>query len=668
MLYEIVKAAHDHPAWRSALLPLVKLAKLEENLRVASGVLPLRDAAIRTAFETTDADLRRALVEIVQHHDAKAATSTTWLSPRERTALVRVAYTTTNADRRRRILALLREAKYSPSFLKFVDTKKFPNPNPEGREAHPEVKFFSLSPAEQKRVYEEWKTDRKENAQKHKPEGLSKDTKLTPEKFDALEVGDILWISYNPKKLHKVTGFNKTKGNKPVLEMVQIDRDDPEKEGEKRYLHRSGVENPDHEFHVVPKAGEEKLDEEKDDSPESSPKFSDPPKELRDDVNRMIKNVYGDDDDVVWKDEKSPFPKGTKIKLEHGVNNHTDVEVAYDGVLGYGSGDVADDYVLVRHKGEYRLVPVSTMKAKGKEQGKGEEKSEAPKAEKPKSEEKSEPKAEKLKVTHAEIDDFNVGDVFFEEGFPDSPIKIKKIVEKNGDFHAFVAEGGVHYYKDEIHKEDDGYLRVPRDADKPAKDSEKAEAPKVEGKHKDRKELLGKKPGVSKTTKMKLSDDVVELAAPEGMDAEAAEQHRKRMRDLDVADARDLIARLKLAVDAPEGKRMKALESSGYTHEGVKKLHDAVEKKLRTIADHVYGKEVLAVANKYDLEAEDADDLREFKSDKPGGGLKLPDAQLMQKFLQKAKPETRERMQGMSIADFMAMYKAIMAEEDAGAE
>jgi hypothetical protein len=36
----------------------------------------------------------------------------------------------------------------------------------------------------------------------------------------------------------------------------------------------------------------------------------------------------------------------------------------------------------------------------------------------------------------------------------------------------------------------------------------------------------------------------------------------------------------------------------------------------------------------------------------------------MQKFLAKAKPETKERMQGMAIDDFMVMYKAIMADED----
>lgn len=578
MLYEILKAAHDHPTWRSSLVPLVKLAKLDEKTRRASCVPKLRDAVIRTAFEATDQALRRTLVEIVQRHDATTRTAS--LSDAQRSALIRLAYKTTDADRRQKILGLLHVAKYSESFKRFVENKKFPNPNPENREAYPEVKFFSLPPAEQKRVYDEWKVDRKENAQQHKPEGLSKDTKLTPEKFDALEVGDVLWLSYSPKKLHKVTGFNKTKGGKPVLEMVQIDRDNPEKEGEKRYLHRSGVDNEDHEFHVVPKAGGEK------------PKEEDAP-------------------------EKAEAPESEK---------------------------------------------------------------ESPKSEKPKDEEKpkaEEPKAKKAPVTHVKsLDDFNVGDVFFEDGFPDHPIKLKKILEdENGDFKAFVAEDGLRYYKDEIHKGDDGYARVVRDQEQPdAKEEEadeapeKAEAPKVEGKHKDRKELLGKKPGVTKTTKMHLDDEIVELAAPEGMSADAAAEHRKRMKDLDVADARDLIARLKLAVGEPEGKRMKALESVGYTHENVKKLHDEVAKRLRKISDHVYGKEVLNVANKYDLEAEDADELRDFKGDKPGAGRKLPDAELMQKFMQKAKPETRERMKGMNIADFMAMYNAIMAEEDEGAE
>jgi hypothetical protein len=77
-----------------------------------------------------------------------------------------------------------------------------------------------------------------------------------------------------------------------------------------------------------------------------------------------------------------------------------------------------------------------------------------------------------------------------------------------------------------------------------------------------------------------------------------------------------------------------------------------------------YSKTVLDIANQYDLEGEDADELYNFKHGKPWHGQKLTPQQLMQKFLAKAKPETRERMKGMQVADFMAMYNAIMADDE----
>jgi hypothetical protein len=82
------------------------------------------------------------------------------------------------------------------------------------------------------------------------------------------------------------------------------------------------------------------------------------------------------------------------------------------------------------------------------------------------------------------------------------------------------------------------------------------------------------------------------------------------------------------------------------------------------VLGRTYNKTVLNIANRYDLESEDADELAKFKGDKPGFGRKLTPNELMQKFLAKAKPETKERMQGMAIDDFMVMYKAIMADED----
>lgn len=73
-----------------------------------------------------------------------------------------------------------------------------------------------------------------------------------------------------------------------------------------------------------------------------------------------------------------------------------------------------------------------------------------------------------------------------------------------------------------------------------------------------------------------------------------------------------------------------------------------------------------AVAEKYDLKDADAEALAKFKKSKPKKGkVKLTDAELMKKFLANAKPETKERMKGMSPAEFVKILGAIMDEEGA---
>lgn len=71
--------------------------------------------------------------------------------------------------------------------------------------------------------------------------------------------------------------------------------------------------------------------------------------------------------------------------------------------------------------------------------------------------------------------------------------------------------------------------------------------------------------------------------------------------------------------------------------------------------------------NKHKLEEDDAKELKNFKKAKSDQGQKLSPAELMKRFLQKAKPETKERMKGMDPADFMKMYAAILDDEEPGA-
>lgn len=91
-------------------------------------------------------------------------------------------------------------------------------------------------------------------------------------------------------------------------------------------------------------------------------------------------------------------------------------------------------------------------------------------------------------------------------------------------------------------------------------------------------------------------------------------------------------------------------ESKGKSDSGKK----PAKKRVKAVKD---------VMQKHDLKDDDADELESFKKRKPDTGKKLTDQQLMQKFLREASPETKERMKGMSVADFKAMYAAIMDEE-----
>lgn len=95
-----------------------------------------------------------------------------------------------------------------------------------------------------------------------------------------------------------------------------------------------------------------------------------------------------------------------------------------------------------------------------------------------------------------------------------------------------------------------------------------------------------------------------------------------------------------------------------------KKDEKAPEKKAP--AQSKYNNKVQTVMTKHDLTDDDANEVKSFKKKKPDTGTPVSPAVLLQKFLAKAKPETKERMKGVSPADFMKMLGAIMDEEDGG--
>jgi len=89
----------------------------------------------------------------------------------------------------------------------------------------------------------------------------------------------------------------------------------------------------------------------------------------------------------------------------------------------------------------------------------------------------------------------------------------------------------------------------------------------------------------------------------------------------------------------------------------------APSKAPRKTYKKTYAKPVTTVMDKYSLTDDDASEVLKFKKDKPRGD-KVTDAELLRRFLAKAKPETKERMKGVSPAEFVKMLGAIMDEDE----
>ena len=79
-----------------------------------------------------------------------------------------------------------------------------------------------------------------------------------------------------------------------------------------------------------------------------------------------------------------------------------------------------------------------------------------------------------------------------------------------------------------------------------------------------------------------------------------------------------------------------------------------------------YGKAIEKVLDAHKLTDADMDDVLEFKKDRPRKGKAVPPAELMRRFLEKAKPETKERMKGMNPNDFVKLLGALFDEEEGG--
>jgi len=73
-----------------------------------------------------------------------------------------------------------------------------------------------------------------------------------------------------------------------------------------------------------------------------------------------------------------------------------------------------------------------------------------------------------------------------------------------------------------------------------------------------------------------------------------------------------------------------------------------------------------SVMTKHNLTDDDAAEVIKFSIDRPKKGKEQSPAELMRRFMEHAKPETKERMKGMNPAEFMKMLRAVLDDEEGG--
>ena len=685
MLYELTKTAFVRTELRADLVPLVRLA---HAARVASHGLDLRGILIRTAYASTNPDLRRVLVaavvaadkgvpaQIMKHADARAP----------------------------------RKGEYRQAFLRWVNNQKFRNPNPDGRKdsnGQPmDVSFFTLPPPEQSRIYQEWQQGRLDWAQRHKPEGLSEESRITVENFGDLKVGDVVWRSDSPVKLHRITKVDLARPNSPRLTMVQFNRENPAVEGDDRHLSPGAVKNPMLEYHRVPDMGP-RADRKRaiarlPQQPRGGwPKFDDLGVGAR--REEKLQDAFRGMVDV--RDPKELSLARVKDRLENALGESPPPRKAVKEFL-HNLRDWASELAKAAKEQGDVLGPQHRMygamvvkldqgiaKLEGKDRKERREKKETKSRLTPDMSmlkpHPNRPWDDKLRGKLQKV----FGQAFDQvsKGAEVAPDFIEKVLKKAKDagidtsgqggaqiLHVMsqmarqvAAQEGIrsHEKRDlnqaavQIAGQATKLLHRFHD-EKREKEEEKAKRKEEPKRHENRKKLQG---GGRKQMDAvaKLNAHFIKLVLPDNLSDEAkvvAKEQLKKAKYGDLEKMRRAAAWLADNWEDDRAKEHPLVKNMGFDREGLQKLQKLMKRKLGDVNGRQYHQDVLDMSNKHDLESEDADALYDFRIDKPTRGRALSDQEKMSRFLAKAKPETKERMQGMSVQDFMVMYNAILQE------
>lgn len=679
MLYELTKAAFVHAELRPGLMPLIKMAR---EARVASQEFDLRAHAIRTAYATNDKDLRRVLVGAV-----------------------------TTADKKGRILKQAARGRGRPRFrqrfMQQVENQRFRHPDTGN-----DVMFLSLPWEEQKRLYNEWQQRMLDWAHRHMPQNLQgklgPETRINPENFDNLGVGDVIWSSMNPHVHYRVTAVDREgrRAQNPTLALEQFKPDDPNFSAPPRHLSLAMVRNEMLEHHRVPGMGP-RADRERalaalPNEPRGGwPKFDD--LGLGERREEKLQQAFKDLVDV--RNPREITLGRLKDHIENALGEAPPPRKAVKEFMHQLRGWVGQLAEAADRGGEplrgqaqaYRAMKLKIDQGISRLDGEDRQ-------------ERQDRKREKQRLT-PDLD--RMGDGFRGRWDAEARNKMKPVFaramqqlaggrELDQDFAKKLVKDlkdagvsvenlggplavgslaqmarqlrqrkGVNSSQREnleragnaAAREAGRMMRELREQreEKSRKQRERQEGPR---RHENRRQLRG---GGRKQMdqKAKLPSFFIGKVLPEGASAEAKEIAKRQLKAAtygDLEKLRKAAAHIADNWDSDFARNHALVQHLGYDREGLKKLQRLLKRKLGDVNGRQYHSDVLEMANKYDLESEDADALYDWRVDKPARGRALSDQEKMSRFMAKAKPETRERMQGMSLADFMVMYKSILKE------
>jgi len=557
---------------------------------------------------------------------------------------------------------------------------------------------------EQKRVYEEWRKSRLEWAQQFKPDGLCAETRITKKNFEKLLPGDVIWRSDSPVRLHRVIGLNRSgwRAKDPVLDMVQFERDKPDRDLDTRHLTRSALQDDVLEYHRVPGMGpraERELARMRlPGSPRKGwPRFDDVGlgDAKRDEICETFKEMQKVRDlrqisyrrlsdrlrKVLGEKPKPRVMQEFMHELREWIGELEQAARQESPVLDRQ----AQLYRAMKMKLDEGLAEVDRQVRREKKKQRGRKRMLTPDLDGLSDQWKEHFDASvRQKMTPVYAEAFSKLDegAIFDQEFADEFLKklkkrkiplddrakaravgafvvlAKKLAQRDGMPRK--ARERLSHVTEQAMAEVRRRLQGERDA-RQEREEEQRRKEQAPPRHRDRSELRG---GGKKQmdTPAKLAVGFIAQVLPEGVSAEVKEAAKEQLKGATYAQLEILRKAAEWLIENWEDDRSSEhvlVKHLGYDEKGVKDLGELLGRKLGDVNGRVYHREVLQVANKHDLESEDVDAIHDFRINAKPRKRELSDQEKFKKFKAKAKSETRERMENMPLEDFVVLYESV---------